>query len=59
MFTRWVDEHFKLDGAFLLILAGLNLLVSSILFSDHPIMAAANATMAVILAVAVMMSWRS
>lgn len=59
MFRRWVDDHFKLVGAFLLILAALNLLVSYILFPSHPLMAAANATMAVILAVGVVMSWRS
>lgn len=28
MFRRWVDDHFKLVGAFLLILAALNLLIS-------------------------------
>jgi membrane protein CcdC involved in cytochrome C biogenesis len=59
MFRRWVDDHFKLVRAFLLILAALNILVSYTLFTDHPIMAAANATMALILAVGVIMSWRS
>ncbi len=59
MFRRWVDDHFKLVGTFLLILAGLNLLISYTLFPEHPIMALANATMAVILAVGVLMSWRS
>lgn len=58
MFRGWVDDHFKLVGAFLLILAALNLLVSYILFPSHPIMAAANATMTLILAVGVIMSWR-
>ncbi len=42
-----------------MILAALNLLVSYTLFPDHPIMAAANAAMALILAVGVIMSWRS
>lgn len=59
MFRRWVDDHFKFVAAFLLILAALNLWISYTLFADHPIMAAANATMAVILAIGVVMSWRS
>jgi hypothetical protein len=58
-FRRWADDHFKPVGAFLLILAALNLLVSYTLFPDHPVMAAANATMALILGVGVIMSWRS
>ncbi len=48
MYRRWMDAHFKLVGAFLLILATLNLLVSDTLFPQHPIMAAANAAMAAI-----------
>jgi hypothetical protein len=50
MVRHWVDNHFKLVGAFLVILAALNLLVSCALFASHSLMAAANATMAVILA---------
>lgn len=48
MFRHWVDDHFKLVGAFLLILAALDLLVSDTLFPEPPIMAAANAAMAAI-----------
>lgn len=59
MLRQWTDDHFKLVGTFLLVLAGLNLWVSYTIFSDHPIMAAANAAMAVILALGVILSWRS
>jgi hypothetical protein len=44
--------------AFLLILAAPNLLVSYT-FPDHPVMAMADATMAVVLAVGATMYWRS
>lgn len=36
MFRRWVDVHFKLVGAFLLIPAAFNLLGPYTLFPDHP-----------------------
>lgn len=56
MVRRWVDDHFKVVAAFLLILAALNLLVSYMLFPSHSLMVAANATMAVILGLGVIMS---
>jgi hypothetical protein len=56
---RWLDDHFKLAGTFLLILAGLNGWISYTIFPEYPIMAAANAVMAGTLAVGVILSWRS
>lgn len=57
MLRRWLEDHFRFVRAFLLILAGLNLWISYTIFSDHPVMATANAVMAVALAWGVILSW--
>ncbi len=57
MLRHWLENHFKLVGAFLMVLAALNLWVSYTIFPDHPVMATANAVMAVVLALGVILSW--
>ena len=50
MLKKWLEEHLKLFGVLLLFLAALNGWVAYAIFSDHPIMASANAAMAVVIA---------
>lgn len=59
MVTKWLEGHPRLVGIFLLILAALNGWISYTIFYEHPIMAAANAAMAVLLATGVILSWRT
>jgi hypothetical protein len=56
---QWLDDHFKFVGTFLLILAVLNGWISYTIFPEHPIMALANGAMAAMLALGVILSWRS
>jgi hypothetical protein len=57
MLKRWLEEHCKFFGVLLLGLAALNGWVAYAIFSDHPIMASANAAMAVVIALGVALSW--
>lgn len=57
MLRKWVAEHHRIVCVFLLALAVLNAWVSYMLFSQHPIMALANGTMALILILGVIFTW--
>jgi uncharacterized membrane protein (DUF441 family) len=59
LFKKWIEEHFKLFGILLLVLAGLNAWVASEIFPDHPIIAMANGAMAVALVLGVLLSWKT
>ena len=57
MFKKWIEEHFKLFGVLLLILAVLNTWVACEIFLAYPIMALANAAMAIVIVVGVILLW--
>jgi hypothetical protein len=57
MLKKWLEEHLKLVGVLLLGLATLNGWVAYAIFPEHPIMASANAAMAVVIALGVALSW--
>jgi uncharacterized membrane protein (DUF441 family) len=57
LLKKWIEEHFKLFGVLLLILAVLNTWVASEIFLDYPIMALANGAMAIVIVVGVILSW--
>lgn len=59
MLKRWLEEHYKFFGVLLLILAALNGWVAYTIFPEHPIMAAANATMALVIVLGVVLLWRA
>lgn len=54
---KWLEEHFKLFGVLLLLLAALNGWVGYSIFPAHPIMAFANGAMAGVITLGVMLSW--
>ena len=57
MFNKWTEDHFKLFGVLLLVLATLNAWIAYEIFLEHPIMALANGTMAVVITLGVILSW--
>ena len=57
MFNKWIEEHFKLFGVLLLVLATLNAWIAYEIFLEHPIAALANGTMAVVITLGVILSW--
>ena len=57
MLKEWFEEHFKLFGVLLLMMAALNAWVAYAIFPEHPIMASANAAMAVVIALGVILLW--
>ena len=59
MLKEWFEEHFKLFGVLLLMMAALNAWVAYAIFPEHPIMASANAAMAVAILLGVVVFWRA
>ena len=57
MLKKWLEEHFKLFGVLLLVMAALNGWVAYEIFPDYPIMALANGAMAVAILVGVILLW--
>jgi hypothetical protein len=57
VFEKWIDRHFKLLGVLLVGLAALNAWMAYKIFLEHPIMAFANGTMAVVITLGVILSW--
>ena len=57
MLKKWFEQHFKLLGVLLLVLAGLNAWVAYAIFPGHPIMALANGTVAVVIVLGVILLW--
>ena len=55
MMKRWFEDHHKLFGVLLLILAGLNGWAAYSIFSEHPIMALANGAMAFVIVLGVIL----
>ncbi len=56
--TDWMADHRRIVGMFFLALAALNGWISYTIYSQHPYMALANATMAAILVVGVILAWQ-
>ncbi len=57
MFKKWIEEHFKLFGVLLLVLAAVNTWVASEILADYPIMELANGAMAIVIVVGVILLW--
>lgn len=57
MFKKWIDEHFKLFGVLLLVLAALNGWAAYRIFANYPVMALVNGLMAVVIALGVILLW--
>jgi len=58
MLRDWLVEHPHVLAVFLLVLAALNGWISYHIFPQHPLLALANAAMALILALGVLVTWR-
>ncbi len=54
---KWLEEHLKLFGVLLLVLAALNGFIAYAIFPQHPIMALANGVMAVAIILGVILLW--
>lgn len=59
MFNKGIEEHFKLFGVLLLVLAVLNAWVAYSIVLDHPIMAVANAVTAVLIVLDLVRFWQA
>ena len=57
MLKRWLEEHLKLFGVLLLVLAVLNGWVAYSVFFEYPLMALANGVMAVLIVPGVILLW--
>ncbi len=57
MIKKWIEDHFKLFGVLLLILAGVNTGVASEIFPNYPVMALANGAMAIVIVMGVILLW--
>ncbi len=55
--TEWVGDHPAAVRVFLLALVVLNGWISYTIYSEHPLMALLNATMALVLVVGVILTW--
>ncbi len=54
---EWVADHQRIVSVFFLALAALNGWISYTIYSQHPVMATANAAMAAILVLGVILTW--
>jgi hypothetical protein len=59
LFKKWIEQHFKLFGVLLLVLAALNGWVAYSIVLAHPIMAMANAVTALVIVLDVFRFWRA
>jgi hypothetical protein len=59
VFKKWIEEHFKLFGVLLLVLAALNGWVAYSIVFEHPIMAMANTVTAAVIVLDVVRFWRA
>ncbi len=57
MLRDWVGEHHRAVCTFLFALAVLNGWISYTIYSQHPLMALANAAMAAVLVLGVILTW--
>lgn len=57
MLKEWFEEHYELVRVLLLVLAAINGWMAYAIFPEHPIMASANAAMAVVIALGVILLW--
>lgn len=55
MLKQWLEDHFKLFGVLLLVLAVLNAGAAYETFPEHPIMAIANGAMAALIILGVIL----
>ncbi len=59
MLKEWFEDHYKLLKVVLVVLAALNGWIAYAIFPEHPIMASANASMAVVIIAGISFSWRA
>jgi hypothetical protein len=59
VFRKWIENHFKLFGVLLLVMAALNAWVAYSIGLEHPFMALANALGAVVIVLDVIRFWRA
>ena len=59
MRMEWFEHHHRMLGVLLLVLAATNGLLAYAILPKHPIMALANAVMAGVLVLGVMVFWRA
>lgn len=57
MLRDWIADHRHVAAVFLLLLAGLNAWISYTIYPQHPHMALANAAMAAVLVLGVILTW--
>lgn len=55
LLEKWIEKHFELFRVLLLVLATLNAWIAYKIFLEHPIMALANGTMAVVITLGVIL----